>query len=160
MNYESIILELMTRVQKLEAEVSQLKATQQPEEQNPIKTKAKVTPEMINLCYIFATAVYDKEGVDTKLLAEKVNEETGMNVNTANMNIMSIIDMLNGSTYKRLLSGETVDLCLGWILKDYGKQGLEKAINALQGHIEYLNSIGNPANTLKIICKQYEQKLN
>lgn len=159
MNYDSIILELMSRVQKLEEEVAALKTDNKSTEVEPSKVKNKITPEMTSLCYSFAKAVYNRRDVDLYSLAEKVAKETGMNVNTANINIVAMIDMLNGNSYKRLLSAESLDLCLGWIYNDFGKQGLEKAVIATKGHIKYLNSIGNPANKLRIVCNKYEQKL-
>lgn len=144
MQYETIILEMMSRVQKLEEEVEQLKNTllsnsfEQSETQP--KRNVKVTPEMTRLCYEKAKEVYKNKYIYIDEFAEQVSNQTGMNFNTAKMNIYSIAQMLRGEEYNRLLSADSLDLCLDMIYRDYGEKGLRKALKATELHIEYLKT--------------------
>ena len=65
MQYETIILELMSRVQKLEEEVEKLKNGIQSNDfeqaEFPTKRNVKVTPEMTRLCYEQAKKAYALE---------------------------------------------------------------------------------------------------
>lgn len=164
MRYETIILEMMSRIQKLENEVKELKDLingQSTENTHVISVKknVKVTPEMTALCYTFAKAVYDKDGIDFGCLAEKVAEETGMNYSTAKMNISSIASMLRGEEYNRIISADALDMCMQFIIRDFGKEGLEKAIKATKAHIRYLKSKNMTATKLTEVCNKYEMQL-
>lgn len=144
MQYETIILEMMSRIQKLEEEVEHLKRIvtandfEQPD--THIKRNVKVTPEMTRLCYEKAKDAYNNQYLDTNDLAQDVSDRTGMNFNTAKMNIYSIVQMLKGEEYKRLLSADSLDLCFDMIYKEFGKQGLENALTATKLHIDYLKT--------------------
>ena len=104
MQYETIILEMMSRIQKLEEEVEHLKRIvtandfEQPD--THIKRNVKVTPEMTRLCYEKAKDAYNNQYLDTNDLAQDVSDRTGMNFNTAKMNIYSIVQLLKGEEYK------------------------------------------------------------
>lgn len=160
MQYETIILEMMSRIQKLEEEVEQLKSTISSncfeQSESNIKKNVKVTPEMTRLCYEKAKAAYDNQYLDTNILAEEVSNQTGMNYNTAKMNIGSIILMLKGEEYNRLLSADSLGLCLDMIYRDFGMQGLKKALNATKLHIEYLNTKGMATSKLISVFNKYK----
>lgn len=161
MQYETIILEMMSRIQKLEEEVEQLKQTvtesdfEQPEVQ--AKRNVKVTPEMTRLCYEKAKAAYSNQYLDTNDLAQEVSEQTGMNFSTAKMNIYSIVQMLKGEEYKRLLSADSLDLCFDMIYREFGKQGLEKALTATKLHIDYLNTKDMATAKLLSVYDRYKK---
>lgn len=165
MQYESVILEMMSRIQKLEEEVSELKNIISNENltdtlTNSLKRKnVKVTPEMTEICYQYAKIAYEQKNVDIDDLAEKVAQDTGMNENTAKMNIGSIKAMLEGVGFNRILSSQSLRMCFKFIYNDYGKIGLKKAIDATKEHIRYLNSINNPAINLKKVCSEFEEML-
>lgn len=160
MQYETIILEMMSRIQKLEEEVEQLKNTlssnsfEQSESQP--KRNIKVTIEMTELCYEKAKQIYNNQYLDINDLAQEVSSQTGMNVNTAKMNIYSITQMLRGEEYNRLLSAESLSVCLEMIYNDYGKKGLEKALTATELHIEYLNTKGMATAKLISVFNKYK----
>ncbi len=160
MQYETIILEMMSRIQKLEEEVGQLKnhlssnIFEQSESQ-PRKNN-KVTIEMTELCYEKAKQVYNNQYLDIDDLAQEVSSQTGMNINTAKMNIYSIIQLLKGEGFQRLLSAESLSVCLEMIYNDYGKKGLEKALTATELHIEYLKTKGMVTSKLISVFNKYE----
>ena len=164
MQYETIILELMSRVQKLEEEVEQLKSvvSNGSIEQAEIQPKknVKVTPEMTRECYEQAKIAYRNHYVYIDELAEEVSKKTGMNYNTAKMNIGSITKMLRGEEYNRLLSADALDLCLGWIYEDFGLKGLENALTATELHIEYLKTKDMATAKLLSAYNKYNKKEN
>lgn len=163
MQYETIILEMMSRIQKLEEEVEQLKntVTSNSFEQAEIQPKknVKVTPEMTRLCYEKAKAVYYNQYLDTNDLAGEISNQTGMNFNTAKMNIYSIVQMLKGEEYNRLLSADSLDLCLDMIYREFGKQGLEKALTATKLHIEYLKTKNMATAKLLSVYNRYKNMI-
>ena len=160
MQYETIILELMSRVQRLEEEVKQLKDTvsvgsiEQVESQP--KRNVKVTPEMTRECYEQAKLAYKKHYIYSDDLAEEVSKKTGMNYNTAKMNIHSMTQMLRGEEYNRILSADSLDLCLGWIYSDFGLKGLDNALNATELHIEYLKTKDMATSKLISVFNKYK----
>lgn len=163
MQYETIILEMMSRIQKLEDEVGELKKSLKANsvEQFEIQPKrnVKVTPEMTRLCYEKAKQAYNNPYLDTNDLAEDVSEKTGMNFNTAKMNIYSIVQMLKGEEYNRLLSADSLDLCLNMIYEEFGRQGLEKALTATRLHIEYLKTKDMATSKLISVYNKYWRML-
>lgn len=161
MQYETIILEMMSRIQKLEEEVERIKNSCMTNafEQAGIQTKrnVKVTPEMTLLCYEKAKAAYNNQYLDTNDLAQDVSDQTGMNFSTAKMNIYSIVQMLKGEEYKRLLSADSLELCFDMIYREFGKPGLEKALNATKLHIEYLKTKDMATAKLLSVYDRYEK---
>ena len=161
---------MMGRIQKLEEEVKELKALMEagaatlnetqfkPAETLP-KKNVKVTPEMTRLCYEKAKAVCRNPYLDTNDLANEISEQTGMNFDTAKMNIYSITQLLKGEEYKRLLSADSLDLCLDMIYNEFGKDALEKALTAVRLHIAYLKTIGNPAWKLQNVYNKYKNRI-
>lgn len=160
MQYETIILELMSRVQKLEEEVEQLKsavkANSFEQTENQAKKNVKVTPEMTRECYKQAKKAYKNHYIYSDDLAEEVSKKTGMNYNTAKMNIHSMTQMLRGEEYNRLLSADSLDLCLKLICDDFGQKGLENALNATKLHIEYLKTKDMATAKLLSVYNKYE----
>ena len=75
MQYETVILELMSRVQKLEEEIAQLKATADFGNvgvQAASRRNVKVTPEMTELCYEKAKLLCNNENLNMDDLAQEV----------------------------------------------------------------------------------------
>lgn len=160
MQYETIILEMMSRIQRLEEEVEQLKKAVSlsnfEQRENQPKRNVKVTPEMTRLCYEKAKLAYSNQYLDTNDLAEEVSNQTGMNFNTAKMNIGSIVLMLKGEEYNRILSADSLDLCLKMIYQEFGKEGLDKALTATKLHINYLKTKDMATAKLLSVYKKYE----
>lgn len=162
MQYETVILELMSRVQKLEEEIAQLKATADFGNvgvQAASRRNVKVTPEMTELCYEKAKLLCNNENLNMDDLAQEVSKQTGMNFNTAKMNIHSITKMLKGEGYNRIISSDSLDLCLSLIYAEYGYGGLYKALKATKLHIEYLKTKGMATQKLFSVYDKYEQMI-
>lgn len=163
MQYETIILELMSRVQKLEEEVERLKNSVAENNSQQMETvpkrNVKVTEEMTRLCYEKAIIAYRNHYIHTDDLADEVCKQTGMNFNTAKMNIYSITQMLRGEEYNRLLSAGSLDLCLKWIYEDFGSKGLQNALTATSLHIEYLKTKDMATEKLLSVYNKYSNML-
>lgn len=159
MQYETVILELLSRVQKLEEEVSELKTSVEFNEEKQVKRNVKVSPEMTELCYEKAKLLCNNENLNMDDLAQEVSKQTGMNFNTAKMNIHSITKMLKGEGYNRILSSDSLDLCLSLIYDEYGYGGLYKALKSTKLHIEYLKTKGMATQKLYSVYNKYEQMI-
>ena len=171
MQYENIILELMTRIQKLEEEVKLLKQWQteiedirsggingeeNTESEREAASYQKMTDEMIDLCYEYGKKA--TEGQSIQDLAGKISSETGMNKNSAIMYLYAIHGMLTGTIYKRAISAKAMKKYYDKILSEFGSTGLKKAIDATRLHIEYRRQCGQNADSIERICNSYENR--
>ena len=174
MQYETIILELLSRIKKLEDDVSELKrahavmnATPAPfvcEEDNVAievgeSTVAykKMTDEMIDICYKSGKKVAN--GENPQELADDIAESTGMNRSSAVMYLYAVQGMLSGTIYKRAISAKALKKYLDTIWNEYGSQGLKKAIHATRLHVDYRRSCGHMVDSIEEICNRYEKRL-
>ncbi len=171
MQYENIILELMTRIQKLEEEVKMLKQWQSEiedirsgevnnadnaEPESSASSYQKMTDEMIDMCY-----EYGKEaatGKSIQELAGKISSETGMNRNSAIMYLYAIYGMLTGKIYKRAISAKAMKKYYDKILSEFGSTGLKKAIDSTRLHIEYRRQCGQKVDSIEKMCDNYENR--
>ncbi len=115
MQYEVIILELLSRIKKLDADVEELKnllpSNGSASELVSIESEGrpsytKMTDEMIMICYQSGKKMRDGENPNE--LAEMIAEETGMNKNSAVMYLYAVDGMLNGTIYKRAISSKAL----------------------------------------------------
>ena len=172
MQYESIILELMTRIKKLEDEVAQLKAavaTNDEVTQNcdvedkdiaPVSSGyTKMTDEMIDLCYQYGKKAYETKNNAPFDLADCVAKETGMNRNSAVMYISAVKSMLEGNVYKRAINARATRKYFTLIQKEFGRAGLARALKATNQHITYRKSFNHPVDSIEAICNEFEDKL-
>ena len=176
MQYESIILELMTRIKKLEDEVAELKAAVAA--QNTVANKAvqpemeeekgtapassgytKMTDEMIDVCYQYGKRAYETKNNAPFDLADCVAKETGMNRNSAVMYISAVKSMLEGSVYKRAINARATRRYFSLIQKEFGKAGLARALKATNQHIAYRKSFNHPVDSIEAICNEFEDRL-
>lgn len=170
MQYETIILELLTRVKALENDVNELKQAQLRTQGNDIAedndhrvtstAKApytKLTDEMIDLCYEYGKRVAAGENIQK--LSKYVSDTTGMNRNTAFMHIYVVQCMLEGKIYKRGISSKATKRYFDAIFSEYGSAGLKRAINAARLNIAYREECGIPSDSVKEICDSYEIRL-
>lgn len=169
MQYEAVILELMTRIKNLEDEVALLKErilstevsanTEQSTENvssSPTQYQ-KMTDEMIKMCYSVGKKMLS--GGNAQELADNLVEMTGMNRNSAIMYIYAVHGMLTGTTYKRAINAKAMKYYMKTIFDEYGSQGLKKAITASRNHIKYRREYGQPVEYLDEICNQFEAML-
>lgn len=174
MQYETIILELLSRIKKLEEDVEMLKKSQRACEQATEKTfndtdepvglkqeasvvYKKMTDEMIEKCYRCGKMI--SSGASAPELADDIVAETGMNRNSALMYLYAVSGMLNGEIYKRAISAKALKYFFERIWDEYGSNGLRKAIYATKQNIDYRRDCGYPVETLEEICDSYEKRL-
>jgi len=174
MQYETIILELLTRIKKLEDEVSELKqallssSTIYSSQEDAVNgmyeentedsiSYRKMTDEMIDICYRGGKKLLAGESVQE--LADNIVASTGMNRNSAIMYLYAVLGMLEGTIYKRAISAKAMKRYYDIIWKENGSEGLKKAIRATRLHIEYRRECGHMVDSIEVICDQYEAQL-
>lgn len=174
MQYETIILELLSRIKKLEDDVGELKRAQ--DARNAIPTVSvrrednaeatarettvaykKMTDEMMDICYKCGKRV--ASGENAQELADDIAETTGMNRNSAVMYLYAVHGMLNGTIYKRAISATAMKKYFDTIWNEYGSKGLKKAVYATRLHIEYRRSCGHMVDSIEELCNRYENRL-
>ena len=167
MQYETIILELLSRIKKLEDDVNELKQFQNnlssfpnnddknlegSEYQimnNATVSYKKMTDEMIDICYKCGKKVSAGESVQE--LADDIAESTGMNRNSAIMYLYAVQGMLDGTIYMKKYYDN--------IFNVYGSDGLKRAIRATRLHIDYRRECGQNVDSIEDICNAYEKRL-
>ena len=165
MQYETIILELLSRIKKLEDEVALLK--QEPnrelvsingelshEKSNSYK---KMTYEMLDLCYQYGKKVHN--GENAKTLAANISNKTPMNYNSCIIYLYAVSAMLGGTIYKRAISAKAIQKYFDNIFHEYGTEGLRKALHATRLHINYRKECGHTVDSLEELCDKTEQKM-
>lgn len=173
MQYETIILELLSRIKKLEEEVTELKQALLVSSSVPISDDAivnvsderndgavsytKMTDEMIDICYKCGKKL--ASGENAQDLADDIAESTGMNRNSAIMYLYAVQGMLEGTIYKRAISAKAMRRYYDTIWNECGSAGLKKAIKATRLHIDYRRECGHTVDSIEEICNQYERKL-
>lgn len=174
MQYETIILELLSRIKKLEDDVGELKraldtrnvmptSLVQGEDDAELTVREatvaykKMTDEMIDICYKCGKKVVNGENVQE--LADDIAESTGMNRNSAVMYLYAVQGMLNGTIYKRSISATAIKRYFDTIWNEYGSKGLRKAIQATRLHVDYRRSCGHMVDSIEEICNRYEGRL-
>ncbi len=164
MQYETIILELLSRIKKLEEDVEELKQSRQNnvvEQENATSASSvsytKMTDEMIEICYKCGKMVF--QGENAQELADDVAEETGMNRNSAFMYIYVVSSLLSGEVFKRAISKKALEIYFKKIFQDYGSDGLKKAIKATRLHIDYRKSCGHTVDSIEEACDKAEARL-
>lgn len=174
MQYEKVILEMLSRIQALEEQVKELKAAQERKEPEfsaglvrrecltppmPRRSNMRVTDEMLEACYQAGKKAISSDYADVVALAEQVHLQTNMNQNNAQMTIFAVMALLNGELYKRGISGKATEKYFKNILRDYGKGGLQRAIAAMRVHIDYRRSLHHNVDLLELICDQYQKQI-
>ena len=179
MQYETIILELMSRIKVLEEDASSMKATLQtlgtPENSvgdsdtpslaapTPVLRNTipytKMTEHMMDGCYTYGKKAYHTLHANTGVYAAIAANETHMNRSSAFMYIYAVKSMLEGKVFKRAVSTKALRKYFSEIYKDFGKAGLSNAIAATRAHIEYRESCKLPANSMIAVCDEFEKKI-
>jgi len=175
MQYETIILELLSRIKKLEDEVEKLKADIAAQNHVPIEETmeenvemhtnssgnnyTKLNDQMINLCYEYGKKAYDRTGSNLWDMADSVAAQSGMNRSSAFIYICVVKNMLDGDVFKRAINAKAMRIYFNRFLKEYGKEGLAKALNATRQHITYRRSLNHPVDSIEALCSEYEKKL-
>lgn len=171
MQYETIILELLSRIKALEADVNWLKETVSTlsaaqaelpdngdsEAEEPAVPNKKVTEEMIDLCYEAGKKML--EGENPQVLADEIAFTTGMNRSSAIMYMYAAYEMLRGKIFKRSVSAKAIEKYFQHIIRDYGSYGLKKALEATRLYIQYRKDGGNKVDSVEKLCDTFEEQL-
>lgn len=170
MQYETIILELLSRIKKLEDDVKALKKVQNTSHDDEIIGESvyqipnevavsykKMTDEMIDICYKCGKKVAAGESIQE--MADDIADSTGMNRNSAIMYLYAVQGMLDGKVYKRAISAKATKRYYDTIFNEYGSGGLKKAIYSTKLHIAYRRECGHTVDSIEEICNAYENKL-
>lgn len=173
MQYETIILELLSRIKKLEEEVGELKQVLltrslvqvtdntanniEDERTDATVSYTKMTDEMIDICYKCGKKL--ASGENAQELADDIAESTGMNRNSAIMYLYAVQGMLDGTIYKRAISAKAMRRYYDTIWNESGSAGLKKAIKATRLHIDYRRECGHMVDSIEEICNHYENRL-
>ncbi len=91
--------------------------------------------------YSESKAVYEKK--KNKDNALDILEKLPMNRGSAIAYINNFESLLNGRKYTRTMNETATDYYLSQILSDFGKDSLRKALNAVDKHIMYYESLNH-----------------
>ena len=166
MQYETIILEMLTRIKKLEEDVAELKAQRASlsmpggevdnQQESEVTTYRKMTDEMIEICYKCGKKAAAGENIQE--LADDISETTGMNRSSAVMYLYAVQGMLAGTIYKRAISAKALKKYYDLIWDEYSSAGLKKAIQATRLHINYRRECGHMVDSIEEICDRYANR--
>ena len=129
-------------------------------ERKPRAARSDVTEDMIKKAYDTAKLVHSgditRAGGRRQIVAQAEMKES-----TATYHIDVFIKMREAKMYARTLNPNTTRYYLQNIFQDYGKEGLEKALEATKGHVEYFASLPSGSKQQKIvdIINEFEAKL-
>jgi 5-methylcytosine-specific restriction protein A len=101
----------------------------------------KITIEMSKGAYEIAKKVYSGKISRSEGKIE-INKVTGMNEGSAQAFITIFLAMMNGEEYKRAFNNDTNKFLLESIQKDFGEDYLQRALDAVQKHINYYSTLG------------------
>lgn len=179
MQYETIILELMSRIKVLEDEVARIKeALSAPEAAADIGDNAepdadpspasaprgagtytKMTDPMMEICYVYGKRAYRSPDANVGEYADAAAAEVHMNRNTAFMYIHGVKNLLAGKVFKRAISARALRKYFSAIYDDFGAAGLANALQATRANIEYREQCGLPSESILALCEEFQQKL-
>jgi len=167
MQYDSIILELLSRVKQLENEVAMLKQQNLsnniiPEAPRTTDTRSsyiKMTNEIISICYEYGKKAHEQPGTNLWDCAEDISKKTGMNRNSAFMYVCAVTSMLSGTVYKRAINMTATRTYFDKIFEDFGVQGLSNAIKSTRLHIDYRKTLNHPVEHIELACNEYSRKI-
>lgn len=174
MEYDAIILELMSRIKvmeekckEMEMRLSDLENSEEAgerslvsevvEEQEGTNVYGKMTEAMMDLCYEYGEKAYRNPTLEIGKLADEVSAQVAMNRSSAFIYIWAVKDMLDGKVYKRAISAKATERYFEKIYADYGTKGLKMAVKATKEHIAYRRTCGHTVDGLTALCGKYEQ---
>lgn len=178
MQYDAIILELMSRIKALEqtcetlnTRVQSIESSFLPNEieidaadidvpDEEIDSRQKMTQEMIGACYACAVRLHKNKQLDFQQEISALSRRTGMKKTSATMYVYAVKNMLSGTVYKRAINQTATETYFQNILKDFGPAGLTAAIRATRAHIAYRHQFGHTVDGLIQLCNRYDQPLH
>jgi 5-methylcytosine-specific restriction protein A len=120
---------------------------------------AAITSKQIHAAFALAGDVYDAK-VAPRIAARRLNDETGLNIGSAQAFFVQFRSMLTGVVFKRSLSAEAAEYFLSRLHATRGQSAAEKAVVALWEHIAYYESLGHGRlNKLRSVVAAFEMAL-
>ena len=179
MQYETIILELLSRIKVLEEEVAAIKkqihnndlnkeslktAADIPKESPPTALQrggrnTRMTDAMVEGCYRLGKEAVNCPAANLWGYADQMARETGMNANSAFIYIYVVRCMLTGQVFKRAISAAALRKYLETIWSEFGPEGLARALQAVRQHMEYRRELGQMVGSISDICDEWEKRL-
>lgn len=169
MQYETIILELMSRIKVLEDELTALKERVAALEQAPAETDepatqrttvyTKTTEHMMDVCYAYGKKAHEIPDASISDYADTVAAETGMNRSSALMYISAVKNLLEGKVFKRAVNNTALRKYFSAIYEESGAAGLAKAIQATRETIAYRTRYGIASDAMTALCEEFEALL-
>ena len=180
MQYETIILELMSRIKVLEDNAAEMKETIRslenviysaddtnmdtlvtpiPPASRSTTSYTKTTERMIDVCYAYGKKAYRTPNANIGEYADAVAEETNMNRNSAFMYIHAVKNLLDGKVFKRAISVKALRKYFSTIYEEFGTPGLSNAIKATRANIEYRHSYDLPSGSIIALCDEFQKKI-
>ncbi|MBQ7096275.1 MAG: hypothetical protein IJN80_07520 [Clostridia bacterium] len=155
MDYEATIVALSKRIDALETQLKRL-------EQAHIHTRAntKVSDVMLKACYDAGIAAAFEGNSDFNAYTEQVCFKTRMNPGTARILIMTAYALKQGELFKCIISGKAAEFFLEQLQKDFGAEGLQRGLSALELHIQYRRSLKRDTTLLEKIANQFKENIN
>ncbi|MFJ5366858.1 HNH endonuclease [Pectobacterium punjabense] len=109
---------------------------------------SKISKEQYTAAYTIGCQVYNKV-IALQHGAKILNEEYGLNENSAKDYINNLKHMLNGEVFKRTLSAGSFEYYLIKIREDFGIELFRKAILSVGMHIDYYEDTNKPQKLKK-----------
>ncbi len=175
MQYETIILELMSRIKILESDVASLKeavcrlegaslpadASATVKDSAPHHSSAyrKMTDRMMDICYGYGKKAYLTPDANIGDYADSAAEEADMNRSSAFMYIYAVKRLLSGEVFKRAVSMKALRKYFSLIYEDFGKTGLANALKATRANIEYRSRYNLPVDSIAALCEEFQSKI-
>ncbi|MBG0751122.1 MULTISPECIES: HNH endonuclease [Pectobacterium] len=122
---------------------------------------SKISKEQYTAAYTIGCQVYNKV-IALQHGAKILNEEYGLNENSAKDYINNLKHMLNGEVFKRTLSAGSFEYYLIKIREDFGIELFRKAILSVGMHIDYYEDTNKPQKLKKTrsIVENIEKSLS
>lgn len=163
MYYDKVILEMLDRIKTLEENCEQLKNRISEFEKNTLPAndekpaRISLTDEMIDACYRAGKEFFNDNTINSLKKANEISLSTGINEKSAYMYINAVKAMLSGEIFKRAISNRATERYFKYILDDYGKEGLKKALESVKEHIKYRQQCGLIVDGLEKLCEKTEK---
>jgi hypothetical protein len=114
---------------------------------------------MIVACYEYGRQVYERR-ITAADAADIIENLYDMNRNSALIYINNFPFLREGRAYNRILSVDATRCFIESFYRDYGNEGLQNALAALEGHINFqINVLGNPAHSLRRLLGEFRRRV-
>jgi 5-methylcytosine-specific restriction enzyme A len=109
----------------------------------------KISNEAMKASYVVAKRV--REGALSRSAGiEELHQRFELNRGSAGDTISSIGYMLEGERYDRTINAFATEHFLEMIRRDYGQDALQKALSAVEKHVDYYEGLPRGSKLLKI----------